>query len=321
MGLTGGDEADSFSRCVCLRAGLDFREAGAERSSSFRARSPHPYTPALHALAGRCSGKFGERVMCMDAEARRVVLATNIAESSLTIEGVRAVVDSGVVRVPVQDEASGLTRLTTIPASRNSVDQRRGRAGARTCRLSRAWLRENGIDPSCRPFLFHPLYHTTALPLQHFPSLSAPPLCELHALCIPCSDANVHLSHHDMRSQRGPCLVVLSCFSMYSSYYHLLASTCIMWCYDLNILWHSVAENFLKHMQVCNVVGVVAGRLGPGRCYRMWSEAHDKSLQEEATPEILGADLAPLALQLASWREDQPVGGAPSCTHFIQDEI
>lgn len=59
-----------------------------------------------------------------------MVLATSIAESSLTIEGVRAVVDSGHARVPVQDDDSGLTRLATVPASLASVDQRRGRAGA-----------------------------------------------------------------------------------------------------------------------------------------------------------------------------------------------
>lgn len=64
------------------------------------------------------------------AGARRVVLATSIAESSLTIEGVRAVVDSGMARVPVQDATSGLTRLDTVPASLASADQRRGRAGA-----------------------------------------------------------------------------------------------------------------------------------------------------------------------------------------------
>ncbi|BDA51196.1 probable pre-mRNA-splicing factor ATP-dependent RNA helica at N-terminal half [Coccomyxa sp. Obi] len=113
--------------------------------------------------------------------ARRVVLATSIAESSLTIEGVRAVIDSGHARVPVQDDDSGLTRLATVPASLASVDQRRGRAG----------------------------------------------------------------------------------------------------------------------------------RIGPGICYRMWSEAMHAKLPEAAPPEILSADLAPLALQLASWREDQPDEAMP----------
>lgn len=60
---------------------------------------------------------------------RKVVLATSIAETSLTIEGVRIVVDSGLSRVPVYEPGNGLTRLVTTRASRASVDQRRGRAG------------------------------------------------------------------------------------------------------------------------------------------------------------------------------------------------
>jgi ATP-dependent helicase HrpB len=60
---------------------------------------------------------------------RKVVLATSIAETSLTIQGVRVVIDSGVARVPRYDPASGLTRLATIRVSRAAADQRRGRAG------------------------------------------------------------------------------------------------------------------------------------------------------------------------------------------------
>ncbi|MDP1738721.1 MAG: ATP-dependent helicase HrpB [Caulobacter sp.] len=60
---------------------------------------------------------------------RKVVLATSIAETSLTIEGVRVVIDAGQARVPRYDPASGLTRLETIRVSRAAADQRRGRAG------------------------------------------------------------------------------------------------------------------------------------------------------------------------------------------------
>jgi ATP-dependent helicase HrpB len=60
---------------------------------------------------------------------RKVVLATSIAETSLTIEGVCIVVDSGVARVPRYEPDIGLTRLETVRASRAAVDQRRGRAG------------------------------------------------------------------------------------------------------------------------------------------------------------------------------------------------
>jgi len=60
---------------------------------------------------------------------RKVVLATNIAETSLTIEGVRVVVDAGLARVPRFDPASGMTRLETRRISRASATQRAGRAG------------------------------------------------------------------------------------------------------------------------------------------------------------------------------------------------
>jgi len=102
---------------------------------------------------------------------RKVVLATAIAETSLTIEGVRVVIDSGVMRVPRFDPGTGMTRLATLPVSRASADQRRGRAG----------------------------------------------------------------------------------------------------------------------------------RLGPGFCYRLWPEAEERGLAPFTAPEILAADLAPLALDLAQW--------------------
>ena len=60
---------------------------------------------------------------------RKVVLATSIAETSLTIEGVRIVVDCGLSRVPRYEPDIALTRLETVRASRAAVDQRRGRAG------------------------------------------------------------------------------------------------------------------------------------------------------------------------------------------------
>jgi len=60
---------------------------------------------------------------------RKVVLATSIAETSLTIEGVKVVVDGGMSRVPKFSPRIGMTRLTTVRVSRASADQRRGRAG------------------------------------------------------------------------------------------------------------------------------------------------------------------------------------------------
>ena len=106
-----------------------------------------------------------------DAQHRKVVLATNIAETSLTIEGVRVVVDSGLARRARFDPATGMSGLETVRVSRASADQRRGRAG----------------------------------------------------------------------------------------------------------------------------------RLGPGVCYRLWSETEHASLAAQTAPEILEADLAPVALDLAEW--------------------
>ena len=60
---------------------------------------------------------------------RKVVLATSIAETSLTIEGVRVVIDCGQSRVPAYEPGTGLTRLETVRVSRAAADQRRGRAG------------------------------------------------------------------------------------------------------------------------------------------------------------------------------------------------
>jgi ATP-dependent helicase HrpB len=60
---------------------------------------------------------------------RRVVIATDIAESSVTVEGVAIVIDSGLARRPAFDPASGLSRVRTITTSRASADQRAGRAG------------------------------------------------------------------------------------------------------------------------------------------------------------------------------------------------
>jgi ATP-dependent helicase HrpB len=60
---------------------------------------------------------------------RKIVLATSIAETSITIEGVRVVVDSGLARVPRYEPDVGVTRLDTVRVSRAAADQRRGRAG------------------------------------------------------------------------------------------------------------------------------------------------------------------------------------------------
>ena len=85
---------------------------------------------------------------------RKIVLATSIAETSLTIEDIRVVVDSGLQRVPRFEMRSGLTRLVTVPVSRASADQRRGRAGRIGPGVClRLWSREmhHTLIPAHRP--------------------------------------------------------------------------------------------------------------------------------------------------------------------------
>ena len=131
----------------------------------------------LVALYGDLPGEAQQRAIQPDRSGRRkVVLATAIAETSLTIEGVTVVVDAGWSRVPRFDPRSGLTRLETVRVSADAAEQRAGRAG----------------------------------------------------------------------------------------------------------------------------------RLGPGTCYRLWSEAAHSRLRPRRVPEILEVDLAALALELANWGVNEP---------------
>lgn len=84
---------------------------------------------------------------------RKVVLSTDIAESSLTVEGIRAVIDSGLARTPRFDAKTGMTRLTTVSISRASADQRAGRAGRMAPgRAIRLWSKlEHGTRPAFTP--------------------------------------------------------------------------------------------------------------------------------------------------------------------------
>ena len=132
---------------------------------------------ALVALYGDLPGEAQQRAIQPDRSGRRkVVLATAIAETSLTIEGVTVVVDAGWSRAPRFDPRSGLTRLETVRVSADAAEQRAGRAG----------------------------------------------------------------------------------------------------------------------------------RLGPGTCYRLWSEAAHSRLRPRRVPEILEVDLAALALELANWGVNEP---------------
>ncbi|HEU4670441.1 MAG TPA: ATP-dependent helicase HrpB [Dyella sp.] len=80
---------------------------------------------------------------------RRVVLATNVAESSVTLPGIRAVVDSGLAREPRFDPNSGFTRLETVTISLASADQRAGRAGrVAEGTAYRLWPQSRRLEPS-----------------------------------------------------------------------------------------------------------------------------------------------------------------------------
>lgn len=100
----------------CVRAlneALDAREEGV----------------SLHALYGDLPFEEQERAILPSREKRKIVLATNIAETSLTIEGVYVAIDSGLTRRLQHDPSTGMNRLVTVSVSKSSAEQRKGRAG------------------------------------------------------------------------------------------------------------------------------------------------------------------------------------------------
>jgi ATP-dependent helicase HrpB len=102
-------------------------------------------------LHGRQSGTAQDAAL-RPGPRRRVVLATAVAESSLTVPGVRAVVDAGLSRVPRTDHARGLGTLVTVPVSRASAEQRAGRAGREAPgRAYRCWAEAQHDRLPARP--------------------------------------------------------------------------------------------------------------------------------------------------------------------------
>ncbi len=83
---------------------------------------------AVQPLYGDLPFEDQERAI-LPSQYRKIVLATNIAETSLTIEGIRVVIDSGLARRLQYDPSSGMNRLITVSASKASAEQRKGRAG------------------------------------------------------------------------------------------------------------------------------------------------------------------------------------------------
>ena len=107
------------------------------------------------ALYGALDAREQDRAISPSPPGRRkIVLATSIAETSLTIEGVRIVVDSGLSRVPRYEPDVGLTRLETVRVSRAAADQRRGRAGRTEAGVCyRLWdePQTSSLEPYARP--------------------------------------------------------------------------------------------------------------------------------------------------------------------------
>ncbi len=117
--------ADSGSALVFLPGQAEIR-----RTETLLAEKTADQRTDIVALYGALDAQVQDRAIAPSPPGRRkVVLATSIAETSLTIEGVRIVVDSGLARVPRFEPGTGLTRLETVRVSRAAADQRRGRAG------------------------------------------------------------------------------------------------------------------------------------------------------------------------------------------------
>src|SRR5690554_2348437 len=139
----GQQEGDAL---VILPGVAEIRRLARELSN----RSPKLAVMELH---GRLPLEAQRRALRPDPERRRrVVLATAIAESSVTVDGVRLVMDAGQERVPVFQPRSGLTRLETRRVNRASADQRRGRAGRQGPGLClRLWAEEQPLVPHGEP--------------------------------------------------------------------------------------------------------------------------------------------------------------------------
>jgi ATP-dependent helicase HrpB len=113
--------------------------------------------------------------------ARRIVLATNVAESSVTLPAIRSVIDAGLAREPRFDPNSGFSRLQTVAISQASADQRSGRAGRVAAGVAyRLWPQSQRLEPSRRTEIAQVELSALALELAAWGSpdlrwLDAPP--------------------------------------------------------------------------------------------------------------------------------------------------
>lgn len=115
--------------------------------------------------------KQQEAIMPDAGGARKIVLATSIAETSLTIEGITTVIDSGYARVPRFDPRSGLTRLETIRVTKDAADQRAGRAGRLgpgVCYRLWSTAEDRNLQPSRKPEILEADLTTLVLELAQW---------------------------------------------------------------------------------------------------------------------------------------------------------
>lgn len=127
---------------------LVFLPGTGEIKSAQQALEDLPGQVQVLPLYGELPPSEQQRAITPDPQGRRkVVLATSIAETSLTIEGITTVIDSGLARLSRFEPRSGLTRLVTLPLSKDSSEQRAGRAGR--------------LGPGACYRLWSPAFHTT----------------------------------------------------------------------------------------------------------------------------------------------------------------
>jgi ATP-dependent helicase HrpB len=162
--------SDTGSVLAFLPGAAEIRRA--ETQLRERLADPEVDVAPLH---GSLDAAAQDRAIAPAATGRRkIVLATSIAETSLTIEGVRIVVDCGLARVPHYEPDVGLTRLETVRVSRAAADQRRGRAGRTEpgvcCRLWDA-PQTASLEAASRPEILAADLSSLVLDLAHWGAL------------------------------------------------------------------------------------------------------------------------------------------------------
>ncbi|HYW32031.1 MAG TPA: ATP-dependent helicase HrpB, partial [Gemmatimonas sp.] len=145
-------ETDIGDVLVFLPGAAEQRRVGERLAGDSVLRSAHAIVHVLHGSMPMAAQDAA--LAAAPSGTRKIVLATSVAETSLTIEGVRVVIDSGLSRLPRYEPRVGMTRLDTVRVSRASADQRRGRAGRTAPGVCyRIWDQheEFGFQPATRP--------------------------------------------------------------------------------------------------------------------------------------------------------------------------